>query len=103
MKIRKFNEAMEDGVDISNERVSEIITDIKSVSESIEDNHNSINELYMELSKFKSKSSKNNDQIDDSVINLELLRSKLNESVEVISKINELLESYNMDGRKYLY
>jgi hypothetical protein len=103
MKIRKFDEGMNDAVDISTERVSEVLLIISTLNSSVEDNHKIVDELYMELSKFKSKSSVSNDQLDDSVINLELLRSKLNDSLSVINKIEDLLNSYTEDGRKYLY
>jgi ABC-type transporter lipoprotein component MlaA len=103
MKIRKFDEGMDDMVDISTERVREILLVVSTLSSSSDDNYKIVQELYMELSKFKSKSSVSNDQLDDSVINLELLQSKLNDSLSIMKKIEELLESYAESGRKYLY
>lgn len=103
MKIRKFNEDIDDQVDISNVRVGEITDEMVVVMQSIDDTQRSVSELTMELSKYRSKSTKSNDQIDDASINLELLGAKLNESLEIIGKINGQLSNYVEDGRKFLY
>jgi len=103
MKILKYNESIDDLVDISNERVGEISDEMSVVLQTIEDTQRTVNELYMELSKYRSKSAKTNDQIDDASINLELLGSKLNDSLEIIAKINSELSNYVEEGRKFLY
>lgn len=103
MRIRKFNEAIEDNVDISNERVSEIMEGVTEIFNNLESDRERIKNYYSELSKFRSKSDKSNDQIDDSSINLELVDTKMEECLSIINKINTTLENYIKDGRKFLY
>lgn len=103
MRIRKFNEAIEDNVDISNERVAEIMEGITEVFNNLEADREKVKNYYSELSKYRSKSENSNDQIDDSSINMELVDTKMEECLTIINKINTALENYVKEGRKFLY
>jgi predicted nucleic acid-binding Zn-ribbon protein len=104
MKIKKFNEAFDDEIlDISSEKVSEMIEALTNSASNINKEKEKINSIYDELSNFRSKSKDKNDQIDDSVSNLELIRSKIAEIIDLIDNVNTELNNYNENGRKYLY
>jgi len=102
MKIKKFNEA-EDIVNISNDRVDEIISDLSSLSHEIDDKAKIINGLLNELENYKTKSKNANNQIDDAYINMDSVKVKLDESTTLIDNIIGLLKDYNESGSKYLY
>jgi chromosome segregation ATPase len=102
MKIRKFFEA-EENVDISNDRVKEIIEKLISCSQTLDSKKDEMSSLHNELSNYKSKSAKSNDQIDDSVANLEFVDSKLKDILNHIDTIVNDLKDYDSSGRKYLY
>ena len=63
MKIRKFNE--DDQVDISSERIEEILLELKDLSSIMDDKNTMIEGLMNELNNYKSQSKSGNDQIDD--------------------------------------
>ena len=99
MKIRKFNESVNE---ISTDRVDEILKELKEVLNTITDSESKVVSLSNELSNFRSEGDKN-DQIDDIVIKLDQTKSKIDELGEYMTEINNLLESYKKDGRKFLY
>lgn len=101
MKIKKFRES--NNIDISVDRVKEIIEKISEISSDFDSKKDVINGLKAELSNYKSSSSKSNDQIDDSVSNLQIVNSKIEESMQSIETIIKNLENYVDNGRKYLY
>ena len=101
MKIKKFNEVTD--VDISTERVNEIIEELSKISVIVDTQNNLILKLSEELSNYKSNSKKENDQIDDAIINLDVVKSKLDDSISSLDDISVKLKSYTEDGRKFLY
>ena len=102
MRIRKYNESSELD-NISNERISEILEELKNISSFIDDKKNEVQSFTGELSKFKSKTNKSNDQIDDTVSTLESLKSKMDDILSSLNAINNNLTDYKENGRRYLY
>ena len=102
MKIRKFNEA-EEVLNISNERVDEIMGELSSISSEIDAKSKIINGLLNELENYKTKSKKANNQLDDASLNINSVKIKLDESTTLIDNIIGLLKDYNTNGSKYLY
>lgn len=102
MKIRKYYEASELN-NISNERITEILEELKKISSFIDDKKNEVQSFTGELSKFKSKTNKSNDQIDDTVQTLETLKSKMDDILSSLNAINNNLTDYKENGRRYLY
>jgi len=102
MKIRRFNEA-EESINISNERVGEIIKELSSLSSDIDSKAKMINGLLSELENYRSNSKKSNNQIDDASLSMDSVKSKLDESTSLIDNIINLLKDYNEGGEKFLY
>lgn len=102
MRIRKYFEATELN-NISNERITEILEELKKISSFIDDKKNEVQSFTGELSKFKSKTNKSNDQIDDTVSNLESLQTKMDDMLSALNAINNNLTDYKENGRRYLY
>lgn len=101
MKIKRFNESEQ--VDISTERVGEIIEDFKNMLSSLDDDIKKV-EIYLnELNNYKSQSKKGNDQIDDSISALQIVRKNLGDSIDKIDTVINNFMDYNDEGRKYLY
>ena len=101
MRIKRFNES--DQVDISSDRVEEIVKKLKEMISSLEDKNKTIESLSNEFNNYVSNSQKGNDQIDDSIFALQILEKNFSDSIEKIDTIVQNLESYNAEGRKYLY
>ena len=101
MKIRRFNEAEE--MNISSERVEEIINELSSMTSDINEKAKSIATLAGELENYRSKSKQANNQIDDASLNMDSLKSKLDESTTLLDNIIDLLKDYTEGGEKYLY
>lgn len=101
MKIRRFNEAEE--MNISNERVEEIINELSSMTSDINEKAKFIATLASELENYRSKSKQTNNQIDDASLNMDSLKSKLDESTTLLDNIIDLLKDYTESGEKYLY
>ncbi len=102
MRIRKYNESSEIN-NISNERIAEILDELKKISSYIDDKKNEVQSFTGELSKFKSRTNKSNDQIDDTVSTLETLKSKMDDILSNLNAINNNLTDYKENGRRYLY
>ena len=102
MRILKFNES-EEIVNISPERVTEIINEISPMISDIDGKAKVLNGLLSELENFKSGSKKNNNQIDDAIINLDSIKSKLDETTSLLDIVIETLNDYNENGSKFLY
>lgn len=101
MKIKRFNESEQ--IDISPDRVGEIIEDLKSVLSSLDEDVKKT-ELYLnELNNYKSQSKKGNDQIDDSISAFQVVRKNLDDTIDKVDTIINNLLDYNDEGRKYLY
>jgi ABC-type transporter Mla subunit MlaD len=106
MRIRKFNEDIDkpnEIIDISNDRVSEILTDVQTIIENFDDKKEKISSINTELSNYRSKSRKSNDQIDDSVSNLEIILSNISDVISLLDSVSTNLKDYDENGRKYLY
>lgn len=102
MKIKRFNEANEQ-LDISSERIDEIVEKLKDHIASIEEKNKFVESLLSELDNYKSQSSKGNDQIDDSISALQVVKSNLDGAVDKLDTVMKNLTDYNDGGRKYLY
>lgn len=101
MKIKRFNESEQ--VDISPERVGEIIEELKDMLSSLEDNFKSTESYLNELNNYKSQSKKGNDQIDDSLSALQVVKKDLEDSIDKLDIVINNLMDYNDEGRRYLY
>lgn len=101
MKIKRFNEAEQ--VDISSERVNEILEELKDFASIMEDKSKYTESLLNELNNYKSESTKGNDQIDDSIAALQVIKKDIDDGKDKIDTIVNNLLDYNEGGRKYLY
>jgi len=101
MKIRRFNE--DEQVDISSERVNEIIEELKEFSDIMSEKSTYIEALLNELNNYKSDSTKGNDQIDDSIAALQLIKKNSDDTFDKIDTVVNNLVDYNDSGRKYMY
>ena len=101
MKIKRFFES--DQLDISTERITEIMDELKDFIANIEDRSKKIDALGTELSNYRNSSTKSNDQIDDSIAALQIIKKDLDDCVDKLDTFVNNLYSYNVDGRKYLY
>lgn len=101
MKIKRFNEAEQ--VDISSERVNEILEELKDFASVMEDKSKYTESLLNELNNYKSESTKGNDQIDDSIAALQVIKKDIDDSKDKIDTIINNLLDYNEGGRKYMY
>lgn len=102
MRIKRFNEATQE-VDISSDRIDEILTGLKETAAAIEDKNKLIESLENELDNYKSDSQKGNDQIDDSIFALQVIKKNITDSLDKIDTVVKNLQSYDDEGRKYLY
>jgi ABC-type transporter Mla subunit MlaD len=106
MRIRKFNEDIDtpnEIIDISNDRISEILIELQTMVEDFDDKKEKISSINTELSNYRSKSRKSNDQIDDSVSNLEMIINNLSDVISLLDSVSSNLKDYDENGRKYLY
>jgi ABC-type transporter Mla subunit MlaD len=103
MKIKKFNESLEESIDISQERIGEIIEELKDLLSSLEDKTKTIEGFTNEFNNYKSKSKKGNDQIDDSIAAFQVVKKDLDSSIDKVDTVINNLVSYNDEGRRYLY
>ena len=102
MIIKRFNE-QEEIIEISNERVTEMIQELKRINSLLEDKSKDIHSMYNELVNFRSKSSTANNQIDDTYLNMEMIVSNLEEITSKVDTVVESLNDYIENGPKYLY
>ena len=72
MKIKRFNESEQ--LDISTERLGEIVESVKEMMYFIDDKSDFLESLLNELNNYKNESSKGNDQIDDSIASLQVAK-----------------------------
>ena len=101
MKIKRFNE--DEQVDISSERISEIMDELKDFVAIMEDKSKYVESLLNELNNYKSDSKKGNDQIDDSIAALQIVKKDVDDCNDKIDTIVNNLTDYNEGGRKYMY
>lgn len=102
MRIKRFYEDIENN-DISKERVSEIIEDLKIHISDINTKKDYFESLLVELNNYKSKSTKSNDQIDDSIVNLDLVVEDITSTINNVDNIIKNLVNYIENGREFLY
>jgi chromosome segregation ATPase len=102
MRIKRFNEATQE-VDISSDRIDEILIELKETAAAIEDKNKLIESLENELDNYKIDSQKGNDQIDDSIFALQVIKKNITDSLDKIDTVVKNLQSYDDEGRKYLY
>lgn len=102
MRIKRFYEDIENN-DISKERVSEIIEDLKVHVSDVNIKKEYFESLLVELNNYKSKSTKSNDQIDDSIINLDLIVDDITSTIDNIDNVIKNLVNYIENGREFLY
>lgn len=103
MRIKRFTEAADEQLDISSERIGEIIEDLRDFVSTIEDKNKIVESYINELNNYKNKSKKGNDQIDDSIAALQVVKKDLDDSLDKADTIINNLMDYNDEGRKYLY
>mgnify|MGYP006368280045 CR=1 FL=1 len=103
MRIMRFIESIDSSIDISNERVSEIIDKLSDISSAFDAKVIDVISIKDELSNYRSKSLKSNDQIDDSVSNLERINTRINDILSALDTAINSLKDYNASGRKFLY
>jgi ABC-type transporter Mla subunit MlaD len=101
MKIKRFNE--DEQVDISSERVNEILDNLKDFISLMDDKSKYVELLLNELNNYKSDSKKGNDQIDDSIAALQVMKKDIDSCVNQIDTTVNNLSDYNDSGRKYMY
>jgi uncharacterized phage infection (PIP) family protein YhgE len=102
MRIKRFNEATEQ-VDISSERIDELMSELKETISTIDSKNKFIESIENELNDYKSDSQRGNDQIDDSIFALQVIKKNLSDSLDKFDTIISNLQSYDDEGRKYLY
>lgn len=101
MKIKRFLES-EEQKDLANERVEEILNELKEFTSQLENRVKIVNSLESELSNYKNLSTKSNDQIDDSIAALQIIKKNVDDSIDKLDTVINNLRDYNTDGRKYL-
>lgn len=101
MRIKRFNETEQ--VDISSDRIDEMIKELKEMSGELESKTKLVESLTNELTNYKSDSQKGNDQIDDSIFAFQVIKKNLDDSLDKIDTVVQNLQSYDDEGRKYLY
>lgn len=101
MRIKRFTES--DQVDISSERVNEIIEELKDIISLMDDKFIFTEELLNELNNYKNLNRKGNDQIDDSIFSLQVVKKDINDCKNRIDTIINNLLDYNGSGRKLKY
>ena len=77
--------------------------ELKDFIANIEDRSKKIDALGTELSNYRNSSDKSNDQIDDSIAALQIIKKDLDDCVDKLDTVVNNLDSYNTEGRKYLY
>jgi ABC-type transporter Mla subunit MlaD len=101
MKIKRFNESEQ--LDISTERIGEIVESVKEMMAFIDDKSDFLESLLNELNNYKNESSKGNDQIDDSIASLQVAKKDVDNILDKLDNVVSNLKDYNDSGRKYLY
>ena len=101
MKIKRFNE--DDQVDISPERIEEVLSELRDFASSMNDKSKSVEALLNVFGNFQGQSKKGNDQIDDSIASLQVIKKDVDDCIDKIDTVINNLVDYNDNGRKYLY
>jgi molecular chaperone GrpE (heat shock protein) len=90
-------------MDISSDRVEEILKELKELTAYLDDKNKSVLSLTTELNNYKNKSQKSNDQIDDSISALQIIKNDFDNSISKLDTVINNITDYNQEGRKFLY
>lgn len=103
--MRKFSKLFEEKEisDISNDRVSELISQLSAMSSDISQKVEFVDSLVNELDDFRRSSTSKNDQIDDCIANLQLMKKLLLDSLDKSDNVVIGIKDYEKNGRKFLY
>lgn len=101
MRIKRFLENAQ--MDISSDRVEEILKELKELTAYLDDKNKSVLSLTTELNNYKNKSKKSNDQIDDSISALQIIKNDFDNSISKLDTVINNITDYNQEGRKFLY
>jgi archaellum component FlaC len=88
---------------ISNDKVDEIMGEIKEISSVMDEKLEKIEKMINTLNRFKSKSSKSNTQIDDSYLYLQEIDEKVKDTISRLDDVYNLLSDYYESGENFLY
>ncbi len=101
MRIKRFLENAQ--MNISYDRVEEILKELKELTAYLDDKNKSVLSLTTELNNYKNKSQKSNDQIDDSISALQIIKNDFDNSISKLDTVINNITDYNQEGRKFLY
>lgn len=101
MRLKKFYEY--ESMEISPERVNEIIEELEEIASNMEEKSKYTEKLLNELNNYKSPSKTSNDQIDDSIASLQIIRKNVVDTIDKVDNIVNNLTNYIDDGRDFLY
>lgn len=90
-------------MEISSERVDEIISDSRKSIEFIEVEIDKIKSMIVDLTAYRSTSLNGNDQIDDTISAYQMAVSNLEDTIDKLDTVINNLNDYNQRGRNYLY
>lgn len=102
MRIKKISQNLMD-MEISSERVDEIISDSRKSIEFIEVEIDKIKSMIVDLTAYRSTSLNGNDQIDDTISAYQMAVSNLEDTIDKLDTVINNLNDYNQRGRNYLY
>jgi len=104
MRVLRFYEQEESpALEMSDERVDQIVSELKAMSDLLSGQMEKARSLSSELSNFRSASRTANNQIDDSSLNLDLVAAKIEETMSALDSVVESMEDYKEKGPRYLY
>lgn len=101
MRLKKFYEY--ESIEISPERVNEIIEELEEIASNMEEKSKYTEKLLNELNNYKSPSKTSNDQIDDSILSLYVIKKNISDSIDKVDNIVNNLTNYIDEGRNFLY
>ena len=101
MRIKRFLENAQ--MDISSDRVEEILKELKELTAYLDDKNKSVLSLTTELNNYKNKSQKSNDQIDDSISALQIIKNDFDNSISKLDTVINNITDYKQEGRNILY
>lgn len=100
--IKKFSSFINESNEISEDKVKEISSHLKTTAENLDREKKRLNQLVKDLEVFTSEENKN-DQIDDTYVSLKEVDGLISDSIVKIGEINSKMGDYLKNGRQYLY
>lgn len=100
--MRKFSKLFENK-DISNDRISELILQLSTISSDFSQKIEFVDSLVNELDNFRKSSSSKNDQIDDCIANLQLMKKLFLDLLDKSNNVTAGIKDYEKNGRKDIY